>query len=106
MSTELLVLGLALLISFWLVWVGVRLLQKAGRSGGLCALTPRKARRLAFWHLAAAAGVPICVVVYAVGGHVGWAIAGPPAILLCLAAVVGRSRRESGYPEPVDTAAS
>lgn len=67
------VLGLALLISFWLVWVGVRLLQKAGRSGGLCALTPREARRLAFWHLAA---------------------------------VVGRSRRESGYPKPVDTAAS
>lgn len=106
MSTEFTGLVLALLISSWLVWVGVRLLQKAGRSGALCTSTPRQARRLAFWHLTAAVGIPICVVLYAVGGHVGWAIAGPPVILLFLAAVVRLSQRESGHPKPADTAVS
>lgn len=103
MGTEFILLGLALLLSSWLVWVGVRLLQKAGRTSELCTLTPREARRLAFLNMAGALAVPICVVVYVAGGHVGWAVAGPPAVLLFLAAAVKLAQRQSHAPVSTET---
>lgn len=86
MRTDVVVVGaLASAIAVWFAWGGLRWLRVASQGSSECggfAVNPRDAYLRAAIRGVGAAAVLGCIVAYALGAHVMWAIVGPPFIIM------------------------